>query len=101
MLTLAGLLLIACLVGLAVGRAVPRLRVVGLIASTVLVAVGSWIVWTMLLILQIVRIDPVLRWLGVYRLEPPWNTLLFFGPPALAAAAFALVASRRRSKGRP
>jgi hypothetical protein len=81
-------------------RRLPALRVVGLIASTGLVALAAWMIWSALLFFQVVRIDPLLRRLGVYRLEQPWAGLLFLGPPMVAAAVFALLVSRRWRRDR-
>jgi hypothetical protein len=44
--------------------------------------------------LQVVPIDPVLSWLHVYRLYPPWNTLLFLGPPLVPALLLAWFGGR-------
>jgi hypothetical protein len=66
----------------------------------VLVAVVAWVIWTMLLMLRVVQIEPLLRWFGAYRLEQPWAALLVFGPPAVTALAFGVFAARRATKRR-
>ena len=93
MMTLAGLLLVICFCAIVLSLKVPELGLVGVIAKSVLVAVASWAVWGGLLFLQVVRIDPLMRWLGLYRLEQPWAALIVFGPPVVVAAAFGLVAA--------
>ena len=98
MLTLGALLLIACLGGMFGGWAVPKLRIAGLIASTALVGVTAWVIWWGLLFFQVVRIDPMLRRLNIYRLHSITRALVFLGPPLVTAAAFAAVASGRRRR---
>jgi hypothetical protein len=102
MVTAGALLIAVCIVAIALGWLVPRLRVLALTASAALIFLIGLLVWWGLLFLQVVRIDPLLAALGVYRLDPPWNQLLLLGPPAMPALAFALViAGRWRTWGRP
>jgi len=54
----------------------------------------SWVVWTLLLMLNLVPVDSVLSRLQVYRLDPPWNTLLFLVPPLVPAFACAWLSGR-------
>jgi hypothetical protein len=95
MMTFAGLLLVLCVCAIVIGLKVPALALVGIVARSVLVAVAAWAIWWGLLFLQVVRIDPLMRRLGLDRLEPPWIALIFFGPPLAAAVAFGLVAAWR------
>ena len=96
MRTLAVVILIACLIGIGGGWVFPKLRLAGLVASVVLVAVTAWVIWWGLLFFQIVRLDPILRALNIDRLGPLTRALVFLGPPTLAAAAFAVAALMRR-----
>jgi hypothetical protein len=94
MVALGAWLIAACLSAIVLAWFVPALRMFGLVAGIVVVYVVAWMVWWGLLFLQVVRMDPVLQWLGVYRLHAPWTALVFLVPPIVPAAAFALVAAR-------
>jgi hypothetical protein len=69
-------------------------RAVFRVGVTVIGYVVSWVAWTLLLMLHLVPVDPVLSWLQVYRLDPPWNTLLFLAPPLIPALACAWFSGR-------
>lgn len=99
MLMLGALLMVACLIGIAGARLFPELRIAGLVAATGLVAIVAWVAWWGLLFFQVVRIDPMLRLLNVYRFDSIGRTVVFLGPPLVAAGAFAAAMSRRRSRG--
>jgi hypothetical protein len=60
----------------------------------VIAYVVSWVVWTLLLMLGLVPVDPVSSRLQVYRLDPPWNTLLFLAPPVIPALVCAWFSGR-------
>jgi hypothetical protein len=94
MAALSAWLIVSCLTGILLGWFVPELRAIGLVVTTVFVYVAGWIVWWGLLFFQVVRIDPILQWLGIYRLYAPWTALVFLAPPIVPAAAFALVVAR-------
>ena len=99
MMTFAGLLLVLCVCAIVIGSKVPELGLVGIVAKSVLVAVAAWAIWWGLVFLQVVRIDALMRRLGLYRLEQPWVALFFFGPPFAAAVAFGLAAAWRVRAG--
>lgn len=102
MVTVGVSLIAACVVAIALGWLVPRLRVLALTASAALIFLIGLVVWWGLLFLQVVPIDPLLAALGVHRLDPPWIQLLLLGPPSMPALAFALViAGRWRTSDRP
>lgn len=97
MLMLVVVLIVSSLAGLAASRLRPGLRGIGLFAGSALVTIVVWIVWSILLMGGVVQIDPMLRGLGISRLDPPWPAVLLFGPPILAGAAFALIVWFRRA----
>jgi hypothetical protein len=98
MATLGALIVIALLGAMIAGWFVPELRVAGLIAATALVGVAAWVVWWGLLYFQVVRIDPMLQRLNIYRPDTATSLLVFLGPPALTTAVFAAVVVRRRRR---
>lgn len=63
-----------------------------------LVTIASWAGWSILLMTGIVRVDPLLRWFGAYRLEQPWAALLILGPPLLAGLVYGAIAARRSNR---
>jgi hypothetical protein len=97
MLLLLAFVLVVCLALMAASRK-PERRMLGVLAKAVLVTIASWMIWSLLLFVGIVRVDPLLRWLGAYRLEQPWAGLLFLGPPALAGVAYGVIAARRSTR---
>ena len=99
MLMLVGLPVALCLVLIVISRCVSGLKVVRIIAETVLVAVASWVIWSVLLMGGVVQVDPLLRSLGVYRLDQPWPALLFLMPPIVVAVVFGFFATRRARSG--
>jgi len=99
MVTLAGVLVFLFCAIVAGRWMAPQRPLVGVLTSTAIVAVATWVItfviWLFLLNLNIVKIDPLLRWLGLYRLEQPWQALLGLGPPTVVAVAAGLVAAMR------
>jgi len=67
-------------------------------AAALLIGVAAWVIWWGLLFFQVVRIDPLLRSLNVYRLDALGRFLVFLAPPLLMAAAFVAGALRRRRR---
>jgi hypothetical protein len=100
MMLLVSLLVAFCFVLIVVSRSVSGFRLVGVFAKAVLVAVSSWVIWSVLLMGGVVQVDPLLRWLGVYRLDQPWAALLVLAPPIIVGVVFGLFASRRARSGR-
>ena len=99
MFTLVGLLVVLCVGLILISRRVSRLSGLTIIAKSVLVAVASWVIWSVLVMGGFVRVDPLLRWLGGDDPDQPWFALVLFGPPIFAAIAFGLkahAAQRRR-----
>jgi len=96
--TVGVLILLACAGAICGGWVLPELRTAGLAAAALLIGVAAWVIWWGLLFFQVVRIDPLLRSLNVYRLDALGRFLVFVAPPLLIAAAFvagALLRSRR------
>ena len=95
MVMLVSLLIAFCFVLIVISRGVSGLQLVRIIAKTVLVAVASWVIWSVLPVGRVVQVDPFLRWLGLYRLDQPWAALLLLTPPIIVAVVFGLFAARR------
>jgi len=92
------LIVITCVVVICGAWLIPKLRTASLVATTVLVGVAAWMLWWGLLFFQVVRLDSLLRLLNIYRLDSVTRAVVFLGPPLLAAAAFAAIASRWRGR---
>ena len=99
MFTFVALLVAFCWGLIVISRRASRIQVVGIIAKSVLVAVASWFVWSVLVMGGFVRVDPLLRWLGGDDAGQPWVASVLLAPPILAAIAFGLWAAKRSHAG--
>ena len=100
MLMAVGLLVALGVMLIVISRRASGFKVVRIIAETVLVAVASWVIWSVLLMNGVVHVDPLLRSLGVNRLDQPWAAMLFLMPPIIIAVVFGFLAtSTRKDRG--
>jgi hypothetical protein len=96
MVSVLALLIVVCGGGIVGARALgQRGGPFGVAIGAMITGLVTMLVWGGLLLLHVVQIEPVMRWVGAYRLEQPWNALLFLTPPVVAGGAFAWVAARR------
>lgn len=100
MLTLGSWLVACCVVAIALGLLVSRLRAVAIVAGALLVLLVGLVVWWGLLFFQVVRLDVLLNALGIYRLDPPWFLVVLLVPPLVPAVAFGLFLARRSGPSR-
>jgi hypothetical protein len=100
MVTLGTWLAAGCVVAIALGWLVPRLRAVAIVAAALLVLLVGLVVWWALLFFQVVRLDALLNAVGVYRLDPPGLLLVLLLPPLVPAVAFGLFFGYRSGASR-
>ena len=100
MFTLVGLLVVFGVIVIVISRRVSGLRALTILGQSVLVAVASWVIWSVLVMGGFVRVDPLLRWLGGDDPDQHWVALVLLGPPIFAAIAFGLRALAAKGAGR-
>jgi hypothetical protein len=96
MVSVVALLVVLCAGALVGARLVSDRGRAGIAGGATIVFLVSLSIWGLLLELNIVPLDPLVRAVGAYRLEHPWLALIALTPPILIATAFAWAASRRR-----
>ena len=100
MLLILVLFAVVCIAAIVAGRAAPSVRWVGVAGAVAAIYLVSLIAWWIALYFQIVPLDRTLAALKVYRTEGLLGGLIFFGPPAIPAAASLAIAVTRRRRGR-
>lgn len=94
------LILIALASVIALSQRRPELWLVGVLGRTAVVFLIAETAWFGGLMTGVIRLDWLVHRVGTPKLEPPWDTIAFFGPAVIVAAVYFVYEMSRAREAR-